>query len=92
MAEYVYHWRASMEYFMFKHFRLCLTLLENKFDAVGAGFHAIHALLILVIRTLSSIFGPLMQWESRAADPHAANPWVTASAHQREMETGPAAL
>jgi hypothetical protein len=36
VAEYVYHWRASMEYFMMKHFRLCLALLEDKFDAVGA--------------------------------------------------------
>ena len=36
VAEYVYHWRSSMEYFMMKHFRLCLTLLETKFDAVGA--------------------------------------------------------
>jgi len=41
VAEYVYHWRSSMEYFMMKHFRLCLTLLETKFDAVGATTHAI---------------------------------------------------
>ncbi len=43
VAEYVYHWRSSMEYFMMKHFRLCLALLENKFDAVGAGLRSIHA-------------------------------------------------